>query len=130
MSEPIVVICRGCGAEAQVRPPNLPPGGGAASFHDDPKCGWVVLDYLCGQCWERRLRTWSCTHCGGSGPIDGNFCSKCHRVRPDPLPYVPDWDAIGKEMAERRHEAEALASEWDKEYPGWRLGGGRTRDRL
>jgi hypothetical protein len=51
-------------------------------------------------------------------------------VRPDPLPYVPDWDAIGKEMAERRHEAEALASEWDKEYPGWRLGGGRTRDRL
>ena len=120
MSEPIVASCRVCGAETQVRPPNFPLGGGAASFHDDPKCGWVVLDYLCGACWERRPRTWPCAHCGGTGPIDGNFCSRCHHVRPDPLPHVPDWDLIWKEEQERQREHDALVAEWDRDHPGWR----------
>ncbi len=117
---PVIADCSNCGAKVAFQPPNLPPSGGALIAHDDPVRGWTVESFVCGPCWDRRPRTWTCVHCGGSGPISGNFCSQCHHVRPDPLPYVPDWDLIWKEERERRREHDALVAEWDWEYPGWR----------
>ena len=49
-----------------------------------------------------------------------NFCSTCHELRPDPLPYFVDWDALAKEERERQREHDALVAECDREYPGWR----------
>ncbi|MDG7006111.1 MAG: hypothetical protein JRM86_04180 [Nitrososphaerota archaeon] len=54
-----------------------------------------------------------------------NSCLRCGTYRPDPPPYFVDWDLIAKEERERRREAEALAAEWDRECPGWRLAGMR-----
>lgn len=120
MIRKLAAACDRCGSEVIVQPPNLPPSGGSVTFKANPTSGWQVLGYVCGDCWESRPRTWSCTHCGGSGPIDGNFCSTCHRVRPDPLAYLPDWDAIWKEERERQREHDSLVAEWDREYPGLR----------
>lgn len=120
--------CGTCGSHVAVMPPNLPHSGGYATFHDDPSGGWEVLEFVCGSCWAKRPRSWPCGQCGGTGPVWGNFCSSCHALRPDPVPYVPDWDLIGKEARERKREAEALAAEWDRKYPGWRTAGLRRRE--
>ena len=112
---PLVAACRNCGTEHALCPgPSLPASGGAISIQGD-----VVLEFVCGACWEKRPRTWKCSHCGGAGPIDWNFCSTCHHVRPNPLPYVPDWDMIWKEERERQREHDVLVAEWDRECPGW-----------
>lgn len=126
----ITTTCRECSTLVEATPPHLPQAGGTIAYQDDLTAGWSVLSYICGPCWERRPRTWPCTHCGGTGPISGNFCSRCHHVRPDPLPYAPDWDLIWKEERVRREEAEAIAAEWDREYPGWRAAALRGRERL
>jgi hypothetical protein len=130
MPTPILATCGHCGTEVEVQPPNLPSTGGSLLARDDPVRGWLVEEYVCGRCWERRPRTWPCTHCGGTGPIWSNFCTKCHAVRPDPLPYVPDWDLIAKEERERKRQHEALVAEWDREYPGWRFAAARTQKRF
>lgn len=130
MSNPIPALCNRCGAEIDVAPPNLPPSGGTLAARDDPVRGWTVESFVCGACWDRRPRTWTCVPCGGSGPVWSNFCSRCHSVRPDPLPHFVDWDLLAKEQRERQREAEALIAEWDREYPGWRLSLGRTSQRI
>ncbi|MDE1820860.1 MAG: hypothetical protein KGJ23_12595 [Euryarchaeota archaeon] len=126
----IIAICSVCGARVETCPPNLPSTGGFANFHDDPVNGWVVESFVCGACLENRPRTWTCAHCGGSGPEWSNFCSQCHGVRPDPLPYVPDWDLLAKEERERKREHDALAAEWDGGYPEWRMAGSKRSERL
>lgn len=128
--QPVIATCTGCATSFEVQPPNLPPSGGSLKACDDPVRGWQIEEYVCGLCWERRPRTWDCVHCGGTGPLSSNFCTKCYAVRPDPLPYVPDWGLIWKEERMRREEAEAIAAEWDREFPGWRIAGQRMRDRF
>ncbi len=130
MSNPIAARCDRCGTHVAVMPPNLPSSGGVLNVQEDPENGWQVLEFVCGACWDRRPRTWTCIHCGGTGPISGNFCSQCHRVRPDPLPHVPDWDLLWKEEGERQRQHEALIAEWDREHPGWRTTGMRRREPL
>jgi rubredoxin len=120
MGEALTATCKDCGSAAEVTPPTLPASGGALSAQDDPVKGWQVLELVYGSCWERRPRHWICVHCGGSGSEFSNWCDQCGGQRADPRPYVPDWDAIGKEMEERRREAEAIVAEWDRDYPGWR----------
>ena len=122
MAELPIATCKDCGSHQEVGPGmTLPAPGGTLAARDDPVLGWQVEYYVCGPCWAKRPRTWQCTRCGGTGPIDGNFCSARHHVRPDPLPYVHDADLLAKEERERKREHDALVAEWDREYPGWRL---------
>jgi hypothetical protein len=131
MSDPILATCDRCGDQVELHPPNLLASGGFMAARDDPVEGWQVLSYTCGPCHEKRPRTWACAHCGGTGPIDGNFCSTCHHVRPDPLPYTPDPNLLAKEERERTREAEAILHEAIEEFGSAAVfGSGRKRDRL
>lgn len=120
MEDLIIGICGRCGSRVEIRPPNLPASGGFACFRDDPTKGWQVESFTCGPCWNTRRTTWMCVHCGDASYELATRCRGCGRVKPGLPPYQPDWDLIGKEMAERKREVEALAAEWDREYPGWR----------
>ena len=126
MSTTIIAPCEGCGIRVELSPPNLPATGGTAMFQDDRVKGWQVLWFTCGPCWAARRTTWTCPHCGDASHELAFRCRGCGREKPGLAPYEPDWDLIGKEVENRRREAEALAAEWDREYPGWRaanLGG-------
>ena len=121
MSEPVIIaICDRCGVQVEVHPPNLPASGGSASFHDNPLRGWQVLEFACGPCWRARRTYWTCPHCGNGGEELDLRCRGCGRAKPGLPLYQPDWDAIGRELEERKRQAETLASEWDREYPWWR----------
>ncbi len=106
MSEENRARCVSCGVEVSIHPPNLPPSGGAASFHDHPERGWQILEFTCGRCWERRPK-----------PLSTRY-------------YPPDPGQLAKEAHWRQREAEAQVAEWDREYPGWRFQGMRRHERL
>lgn len=127
MIEPVKVKCSRCGAEHKIGPGlSLPESGGALSVQEDR-----VEEYTCGPCWRSRRTYWLCVHCGNGGEEWAVACRGCGRGRPGLPPYQPDWDAIGKEMEERRHEEEALLTEAIGEYGSAAVfGSGRRRDRL
>ena len=118
----VEAVCSDCGAKVEVQPPNLPQSGGALSAQDDPVKGRQILEFVCGPCWAGRRTSWTCPHCGDASFELALSCRGCGRAKPGRGPYVPDWDLIWKEERMRREEAEAIAAEWDREYPGWRSG--------
>lgn len=122
-----IVHCRLCGEEEELGPGfALPESGGAVSVQEDR-----VTEFICGPCWRaRQPDVWTCAQCGKSNPQWTNYCGGCHQARPDPRPYVPDWDLIAKEQQERQRRAEQQAWEWDQEFPGWRFARAGRRDRL
>lgn len=105
---------------------SLPESGGFLSVHEDR-----IVEFICGTCWAARPSTdWSCPGCSRANPDWMNWCLSCQTYRPDPRPYVPDWDLIARDERDRKREAESLAAEWDREYPGWRTVGMRRQERL
>ncbi len=132
MAASLKAKCDWCGAEHALGPgASLPASGGALGARDDPVRGWQIESFVCGPCWEGRRHYWICPHCGNGGEEWALACRGCGRDRPGLPPYQPDWDAIGKEMEERRHEEEALLTEAIREYRSAAVfGSGRRRDRL
>ena len=126
MTEAIVATCKDCGTPHAVVPGQVPPCGGSVAAREDRVRGWAILEFLCGPCWAQRARTWTCTACGGEGSEGANFCSACHSVSPDPLPFV-DEEGLARDDEERARHIAALAAEADREYPGWRTAGLRRR---
>ena len=130
MPTTIIASCDRCGVRVELSPPNLLSGGRAVGFHYDPVKGWQVLWFTCGPCWAARRTTRTCIHCGDASHELAFRCRGCGRAKPGLPPYQMDWDLMGKEMAERKREAEALASEWDREHPGWRLAHAKDGERV
>ncbi len=118
MDPRLKATCSKCGVSHELPSgSSLPESGGALSVHQDR-----VVEFICGPCWASRPSDdWPCGNCSKANPQWTNYCSGCHQVRPNPRPYVPDWDLIAKEERERKREHDALVAEWDREYPGWRF---------
>jgi NMD protein affecting ribosome stability and mRNA decay len=126
VSERITATCEKCGAEEEFGPGMaLPPSGGLLEVEKD-----AVVRRLCGPCWRARPQAWACPHCDEASSTLALRCRGCGRARPGRGPYVPDWDAIGKEREEERREFEAMVAEADREHPGWRGATARIRERL
>ena len=125
-SREIPASCTRCGSTRFLGSgPSLPPDGGMFGMREG-----AVTSFVCGPCCVQRARTWTCAECGGEGFEGANFCSGCHSVRPDPLPYFVDLDLLAKEERERQRERDALVAEWDREFPGWRSASLGPRERL
>ena len=128
MSEPATIaVCRVCTSRFAVHPPNLPPSGGCASFHDYPARGWQALEFTCGSCWAVRRSTWTCPHCGDASYELALQCRGCGRAKSGLPPYQPDWDLIWKEERERKREAEALLAEAIDEFGAEAVTGSEAR---
>lgn len=121
------IPCAKCGTEHEVGPGfSLPESGGALSVQGD-----VVREFICGFCWAARPSTdWSCPGCRRANPDWMNWCLTCGFYRPDPRQCVPDWDLIAKDGRDQERQAEAIATELDRECPGWRFAGSRRCERL
>ena len=121
-SREIPVSCTRCGSTRFLGSgPSLPPDGGMFGMREG-----AVTSFVCGPCCVQRARTWTCAECGGEGFEGANFCSACHSVRPDPLPFV-DEEGLARDQEERARHFASLAAEADREYPGWRTVGLRPR---